>query len=135
MGACATKAVKFPPGSPCGAISERQLEEFREAFNTFDKDGGGSIDATELKDLMESVGSNPTDDEIAEMIAMADADGSGSIDFSEFVTLMAHNMAAGEKSPESVAAAFNVFDVRALSLSSHDPCPSRSLFLSPHLPC
>ena len=113
MGACSgtLRQVKIPSTSPIAALSERQLEEFREAFNTFDKDGGGSIDSAELKDLMQSVGTNPTDEEIAEMIAMADADGSGSVDFCEFVTLMAHNMAAASKSPESIAAAFRVFDV------------------------
>ena len=41
------------------------------------QDGGGSIDSKELKDLMASVGQNPTDDELAEMIRIADADGTG----------------------------------------------------------
>ena len=80
-------------------LTEAQLDEFREAFNSFDKDGGGSIDAKELKDLMASVGQNPTDEELKEMIAIADADGTGDIDFAEFVTLMAHKM-ADEKSEE-----------------------------------
>eukprot|EP00966_Prymnesium_polylepis_P170045 3930913-Prymnesium_polylepis.1 len=80
-------------------LTEAQLDEFREAFNSFDKDGGGSIDAKELKDLMASVGQNPTDEELQEMIAIADADGTGDIDFAEFVTLMAHKM-ADEKSEE-----------------------------------
>ena len=39
------------------------------------QDGGGSIDSKELKDLMASVGQNPTDDELQEMIRIADADG------------------------------------------------------------
>jgi hypothetical protein len=43
----------------------------------FSQDGGGSIDSKELKDLMASVGQNPTDDELAEMIRIADADGTG----------------------------------------------------------
>ena len=54
----------------------------------------GSIDATELKALMNSIGQHPTDDEVADMISRADADGSGSVDFYEFVTLMAHKMAS-----------------------------------------
>ena len=29
-------------------LTETQLEEFRECFNAFDKDGGGSIDSDEL---------------------------------------------------------------------------------------
>jgi len=93
-------------------FDERTLDDFRAAFNTFDRDGGGSIDATELKELMQSVGTTPSDAEIQEMIAMADADGSGSIDFAEFVTLMAHNMSADEveKTDADLRVAFNIFD-------------------------
>lgn len=35
-------------GSVVLRLTETQLEEFRECFNAFDKDGGGSIDSTEL---------------------------------------------------------------------------------------
>jgi len=96
-------------GSVIDKLTEAQLDEFREAFNSFDKDGGGSIDSKELKELMASVGQNPTDDELAEMIRIADADGTGDIDFAEFVTLMAHKM-ADEKSEATLKAAFSVFD-------------------------
>lgn len=58
---------------------------------------------------MASVGQNPTEDELVEMIRIADADGTGDIDFAEFVTLMAHKM-ADEKSEETLKAAFSVFD-------------------------
>jgi len=88
---------------------QAQLEEFREAFAAFDRDGGGSIDAKELKQLMASVGQVPTDEETAEMIRIADADGSGSVDFFEFVTLMAHKM-ADVKSEAHLKAAFSLFD-------------------------
>ena len=90
-------------------LTEAQLAEYRDAFNSFDKDGGGSIDKAELKELMSSVGQNPTDDELAEMIRIADADGTGDIDFAEFVTLMAHKMTEPE-SEERVKGAFAVFD-------------------------
>ena len=75
------------------SCSQAQLDEFREAFSAYDRDGGGSIDAKELKALMASVGQVPSDDELQEMIRIADADGSGEVDFYEFVTLMAHKMA------------------------------------------
>ena len=91
------------------ALSNAQLEEFRGAFRQFDKDGGGSIDASELKALMASVGQVPTDEEVEEMVRIADADGSGSIDFPEFVTLMAHKMAETENL-ELVQEAFKIFD-------------------------
>ena len=35
--------------SPVDKLSNVQLEEFFEAFTLFDKDGGGTIDASELK--------------------------------------------------------------------------------------
>ena len=50
---------------------------FRRYAGALGQDGGGSIDSKELKDLMASVGQNPTDDELAEMIRIADADGTG----------------------------------------------------------
>lgn len=114
MGSSASKKSKVDASggnkvSAVDKLTEAQLDEFREAFNSFDKDGGGSIDAKELKDLMASVGQNPTDEELQEMIAIADADGTGDIDFAEFVTLMAHKM-ADEKSEETLKAAFAVFD-------------------------
>jgi calmodulin len=96
-------------------LSENQLEEFRECFNAFDKDGGGSIDSHELQALMRSLGQDPTKEELAKMVALADADGSGDIDFCEFVTLIAHKMKSeqeGGKNTDRLMKAFSVF-VRA----------------------
>ena len=90
-------------------LTESQLEEFRETFNAFDKDMGGTIDGDELGDLMRTLGQEPTEMELEKMIKLADADGSGDIDFAEFVTLMAHKM-ADEKSEATLKAAFSVFD-------------------------
>jgi len=102
-------AAELDEGDVIDKLTEAQLDEFREAFAAFDRDGGGSIDATELKQLMASVGQVPSDEELHEMIRIADADGSGSVDFCEFVTLMAHKM-ADPKSENHVKAAFSLFD-------------------------
>ena len=91
------------------ALTDAQLDEFRDAFKAFDSDGGGAIDHAELKALMASVGQMPSDDEVAEMIKIADADGSGTVDFPEFVTLMAHKM-INDDDNDRVATAFAVFD-------------------------
>ena len=103
--------------SPIDKLSDAQLEEFREAFNMFDKDGGGSIDAKELKDLMASVGQMPTDAELNDMISAADADGTGDIDFTEFAALMAHKM-VDEKSEKAIKEAFKIFDTSGDGLIS-----------------
>ena len=96
-------------GSPVDALNQAQLEELREAFNTFDEDGGGTIDKDELRKLLTFAGQTPTDDELRDMIQIIDTDGTGDINFPEFVTLMAHKM-ANEASEETIASAFAVFD-------------------------
>ena len=63
--------------------------EFKEAFSLFDKDGDGTITTKELGTVMRSLGQNPTEAELQDMINEVDADGNGTIDFPEFLTMMA----------------------------------------------
>ncbi len=49
--------------------------EFREAFSLFDKDGDGTISSKELGTVMRSLGQNPTETELNDMINEVDADG------------------------------------------------------------
>ena len=89
-----TEAAKkgWNPKSAVMMLTETQLEEFREAFNSFDADGGGSIDASELEEVLKSLGQESTKEELDKLVAVADTDGSGDIDFLEFVVLVAHKM-------------------------------------------
>lgn len=54
--------------------------ELRQAFNIFDRDGSGTINAEELKQVMKALGEDLSEVEIDEMIREADTDGDGSID-------------------------------------------------------
>jgi hypothetical protein len=58
----------------------------------FDKDGDGTITTKELGTVMRSLGQNPTEAELQDMINEVDADGNGTIDFPEFLTLMARKV-------------------------------------------
>ena len=58
---------------------------------------------------MRSLGQNPTEAELMDMINEIDADGSGTIDFPEFLTMMARKMKDTD-SEEEILEAFKVFD-------------------------
>jgi calmodulin len=52
-------------------------------------DGDGTITTQELGTVMRSLGQNPTEAELQDMINDVDADGNNTIDFPEFLTMMA----------------------------------------------
>lgn len=58
---------------------------------------------------MRSLGQNPTEAELQDMINEVDADGNGTIDFPEFLTMMARKMKDSD-SEEEIKEAFKVFD-------------------------
>ena len=49
-------------------LTEEQIAEFKEAFSLFDKDGDGTITTKELGTVMRSLGQNPTEAELQDMI-------------------------------------------------------------------
>ena len=85
-----------PPGDPGGpegdedthGLSPEELNELKEVFKTFDKDGDGTIDVEELGTALRSLGQNPTKEEVRKLIDETDKDGSGHIDFPEFCDLV-----------------------------------------------
>ena len=91
------------------ASQEEQKQEIREAFDLFDTDGSGTIDAKELKVAMRALGFEPKKEEIKKMISDIDKDGSGTIDFSEFLEMMTAKMSEKD-SREEILKAFRLFD-------------------------
>ncbi|CEF60998.1 Calmodulin-like protein 3 [Strongyloides ratti] len=89
-------------------LTPEEIEEFREAFIMFDKDRNGTISTKELGVAMRSLGQNPTEQEILEMINEVDIDGNGQIEFPEFCVMMKRMMK--ETDSEMIREAFRVFD-------------------------
>lgn len=71
-------------------LTKKQIEAFREVFNLFDLNGGGTIDAEELEKALHSVDIKLTQEEVVELLAVIDDDGNGNgeMDFYEFLQLM-----------------------------------------------
>ncbi|GFS05793.1 calmodulin [Elysia marginata] len=85
------------------------LPEFKEAFSLFDKDNDGTITTKELGTVMRSLGQNPTEAELQDMINEVDVDGNGTIDFAEFLTMMSRKRSDTDED-EEIREAFRVFD-------------------------
>merc|ERR1711892_24822 len=90
-------------------LTEEELQEYRDIFSFFDRDGGGSITTVELGQVMRTFGWTPTEGELQELIGEIDQDGNGCITFNEFVWLMTREIHDGEIE-EEIREAFRVFD-------------------------
>ncbi|CAO3608359.1 unnamed protein product [Mucor fragilis] len=90
-------------------LTPEQIQEYREAFQLFDKNGDGSVSAAELGVVLRSFGMNPTDAELHDMVSDVDADGNGNIDFEEFLNLV-KDLKSGGKDTDDLREAFKVFD-------------------------
>jgi calmodulin len=90
-------------------LAEEQISEFREAFSLFDKNGDKTVTTRELGTVMRSLGQNPTEAEIQNMLEDVDSEGDGVIDFQEFLLIMVKCMK--NRLPEDeICEAFRVFD-------------------------
>ncbi|XP_054446763.1 calmodulin-like [Pteronotus mesoamericanus] len=91
-------------------LSKEQVAEFKAAFTRFDKNGDGTINVQELGDVLRTLGQNPTEDELKNIIAQVDTDGDGAISFPEFLAAMAKRMKSlgGQLDLQEVFRAFDL---------------------------
>ena len=90
-------------------LTEEKIQEFKEAFEIFDKDKDGYITVKELGEIMKQLNQLPSELELQDMINEVDVDGNGNIDFKEFLGLMARKMRDTDTEEELIEA-FKVFD-------------------------
>ena len=90
-------------------LTEEQIAEFKEAFSLFDKDGDGTITTKELGTVMRSLGQNPTEAELQDLVSQAEADQGATITLTQFLGIMARRL-EDSQADEDLREAFKVFD-------------------------
>ncbi len=66
-------------------LSKEDLAEIREIFDHYDENKNGSIESSEFATLLNALGADMSDSEVATGLRALDDDGNGTIEFEEFV--------------------------------------------------
>ncbi|KAF8939000.1 hypothetical protein EDD21DRAFT_389607 [Dissophora ornata] len=68
-------------------FSTQQVADLKESFDTFDRNGDGTISRRELHSLLHTVGHKVNASGLENLLTTYDSDQSGTIDFDEFLNL------------------------------------------------
>ena len=68
-----------------------EVEEIKQKFLQFDDDQDGAIDIRELRNVIESLGQTPTEEELQALLDELDSDKTSLLEFPEFLILMQQN--------------------------------------------
>jgi len=66
-------------------LTTSELAELRQAFDSVDRNGDGSIASSEFRELLQELDHDLSDDECLLAFELTDSDGDGSISFEEFM--------------------------------------------------
>ena len=90
-------------------LTEEQKLELQEAFNMFDTDGSGKIQANELRVALRALGFEPSKDELRRMITDVDKKGNGYLDFPQFMEAIVKKISEPDHDDE-IEKSFKLFD-------------------------
>ena len=80
------------------SVGRERIEKMKVAFDSFDKDGNGVLDRSEVEDLLKmhfketGINKKPTQGDVTEFFNKLDKELNSTINFEEFVHFMLHNM-------------------------------------------
>ena len=86
-------------------FDQAQIQEFKEAFNMIDQNRDGFIDHEDLKDMLASLGQEPNDQVVDQMMSEAP----GPLNFTMFLTLFGEKL-TGTDPEDVIRNAFACFD-------------------------
>ncbi|XP_023337407.1 myosin regulatory light chain 2 [Eurytemora carolleeae] len=88
-------------------FSQKQIQEFKEAFGIIDNDKDGIVTANDLKTAFAGVGKTVSDSEVNNMLGEAP----GPVNFTQMVTLFAEKMAGGADDDDVIIKSFEAFEI------------------------
>jgi len=88
-------------------FSQKQIQEFKEAFGIMDSDKDGILSASDLKNAFSGVGKSISDGDASSMLSEAP----GPVNFTQMVMLFAEKMAGGTDDDDTILKSFDAFEV------------------------
>eukprot|EP00094_Tigriopus_californicus_P000001 TCALIF_00001-PA protein Name:"Similar to Myosin regulatory light chain 2 (Bombyx mori)" AED:0.21 eAED:0.21 QI:0/0.75/0.8/0.8/1/1/5/228/165 len=102
-----SKKAKRSGSNIFALFSQKQIQEFKEAFGIMDQDKDGIITSSDLVAAFASVGKSISDSDASGMLAEAP----GPVNFTQLVMLFAEKMAGGTDEDEVILKSFDAFEV------------------------
>merc|ERR1711978_691580 len=102
-----SKKAKRSGSNIFAMFSQRQIQEFKEAFGIMDTDKDGILSASDLKNASGAVGKSISDGDASNMLGEAP----GPVNFTQMVTLFAEKMAGGADDDDTILKSFDAFEI------------------------
>jgi len=109
------------PGDLKGEFTPDEVNDMRRAYQAFDVNGDGHIDAQELKSVLDNLGERISADALNKMIDEVDTDGNHTVEWEEFCKMM-HNIRNGKGAQalgQVVKKAAKMFNVEGAGGATH----------------
>ncbi len=91
-------------------LTEKDIEQLKEVFDTYDLDKNGLLAPNELRTALINAGFKCTKETIYDIIAEVDENEKGGLSFSEFLKLMVRGPPSNYETKEEIAKIFKKFD-------------------------
>merc|ERR1739847_229775 len=102
-----SKKAKKSGSNVFALFSQRQIQEFKEAFGIMDADKDGLLSSSDIVAAFNSVGKSVSDGEAQGMLSEAP----GPVNFTQMVMLFAEKMAGGTDDDDTILKSFEAFEI------------------------
>merc|ERR1712226_883998 len=102
-----SKKAKKSGSNIFAMFSQRQIQEFKEAFGIMDCDKNGLLSEDDLVSAFAAVGKSISSGEASNMLS----ESPGPVNFTQMVTLFAEKMAGGTDDDDTILKSFDAFEI------------------------